>query len=411
MPAALEIEELDVSNPDIWAERVPYDLFAALRAEDPVHWSEMTAYDDEPGYWSITKAAHLTEVSKDFEVFSSRRGGVFLNDKAVPIELQRHQFISMDPPEHTRLKEVFQRVFTPKMIAEQEPMIRAAVVDYLDSALDGGKADLVKDVGEPVVARVIGHMLGVPPEVDRQLIKWGQAGVGADDIELRPDQRPDYLAEIVAEIVEYVLPEIQQRMKSQGEDLLSRLALAEIDGDPLSELELGMIFALLLSAGTDSTKSVYTSGMKALIEHPEQRQILIDDPSLIPAAVEEILRCFPAFAHMRRTVTRDVDFHGAEMKEGDKVALWYVSGNRDEDVYEEPDRFDVTRDPKHQAFGAGGRHFCLGAALARLELKVLLEESLRRMQEIELDGEPRRTRSNFLNQYKSLPVRFVPAGE
>lgn len=407
MPVALE--EIDVSNPDLWAERVPYDLFATLRAEDPVHWSEMTAYEDEPGYWSITKAAHLTEVSRDFETFSSARGGVFLSDGAAPVELQRHQFISMDPPEHTRFKEVFQRVFTPKMIAGQEEMVREIVTAVLDSALEGGRVELVEEVGGPVVTRVIGSMLGTPPELDGELIRWGRAVLGNDDVELRPDPRPEFIYETLEEMLEYVLPEIRARMESPGDDLLSRLAVAEMDGDPLSELEIGTVFALLLSAGTDSTKAVYTSGMRALAENPDQMQMLADDPTLIPAAVEEILRCFPAFAHFRRTVTRDTEFHGAQMKEGDKVALWYVSGNRDEDVHEDPDRFDVERNPKHQAFGAGGRHFCLGAALARLELKVLLEESLRRMAEIELDGEPRRARSNILNQYKSLPVRFEPS--
>lgn len=408
MTTTLEVGEIDVSNPDIWAERVPYDLFATLRAEDPVHWSEMMAYEGEPGYWSITKAAHLTEVSRDFETFSSARGGVLLVDEAAPVELQRHQFISMDPPEHTRFKEVFQRVFTPKMIAAQEPMIRKVVTDVLDSALGDGEVELVDEVGAPVVTRVIGSMLGTPPEVDRDLIRWGRAVVGNDDVELRPDPRPEFIYETLTEMLDYVLPEIRQRMDSPGEDLLSRLASAEVDGDPLTELEIGTVFALLLTAGTDSTKAVYASGVKALAENPDQMQMLAEDPSLIPAAVEEILRCFPAFAHFRRTVTRDTEFHGVEMKEGDKVALWYVSGNRDEDVYEDPDRFDVSRNPKHQAFGAGGRHFCLGAALARLELRVLLEETLRRMTAIEIYGEPRRARSNFLNQYKSLPIRFLP---
>lgn len=407
--AEAPIADIDVSDPDLWAERYPTDLFARLRAEDPVHWSEMTAFEDEGGYWSITKAEHLTEVSKDYETFSSGQGGIVLSDNGMPLDLQRHQFISMDPPGHTRLKQVFQRVFTPKMIATREPVVRAAACDALDAVEAEGSCDLVQTVGEPVVARVIASLLGTPPEMDPKLIEWGQSAIGFDDSELCPDPRPEHAYEVVSEVLDYVLPLVRDRVADPQDDLLSRLANAEIEGEPLTELELATIFVLLLAAGTDSTKSVYTNGMKALMESPDQRQLLLDDPSAIPVAVEEVLRCFPAFAHMRRTVTRDVDFHGAQMRAGDKLALWYVSGNRDEDVYEDPERFDVTRDPKHQAFGAGGRHFCLGAALARLELKVLLEETLSRFPTMEIDGEPVRTRSNFLNQYKHLPIRASAA--
>jgi cytochrome P450 len=203
------------------------------------------------------------------------------------------------------------------------------------------------------------------------------------------------------------LARIAERREEPRDDLITVLTYAEVDGERLTDFEIFMGLGLLGAAGNDSTRSTFTSGMLELMRNPEQRRLLLDDPSLIPSAVEECLRCFPAFAHFRRTATRDVEMHGETIREGDKVLLWYVSSNRDETVYEDPDRFDVTRNPDHQAFGAGGRHFCLGAALARLELRLLFEETLRRFGDMELAGEPRRARSVFLNQLKSLPVRFT----
>jgi cholest-4-en-3-one 26-monooxygenase len=199
---------------------------------------------------------------------------------------------------------------------------------------------------------------------------------------------------------------VADRRANPGEDMLSVLVFAEIDGDMLSDEEIFSGFVLLMAAGNDSTKATYTSTIRALIENPDQRQLLIDDPSLVPGAVEEALRMFPAFAHFRRTATKDTELGGCPIKKGDKVALWYPSSNRDEDRYEDPDRFDVLRNPEHQAFGAGGRHFCLGTALARLELKILVEETVRRFPDMEEAGEPTWVLSQFSSQLKSLPVRL-----
>ncbi len=182
---------------------------------------------------------------------------------------------------------------------------------------------------------------------------------------------------------------------------------AEVEGEKLEEHEIVMGFFLLIAAGNDSTKATYCSAMRALMEDPAQKQMLIDDPSLVPDAVEESLRMFPAFAHFRRTATRDTELHGQKIKEGEKVVMWYASSNRDETRFEDPDHFDVKRKPEHQAFGAGGRHFCLGTALARLELRILIEETLARFPEIALDGRPQAVESMFLNQLKTLPVRLA----
>jgi cytochrome P450 len=200
---------------------------------------------------------------------------------------------------------------------------------------------------------------------------------------------------------------IAERRANPQDDLITVLVEAEVDGERLNDSEIFMGLGLLGAAGNDSTRAVWTSGMLGLFEQPDQKQLLLDDPSLIPGAVEELLRYYPAFSHFRRTATRDVELHGQTISKGDKVLLWYVSSNRD-DVYEDPQRLDVTRAPDHQAFGAGGRHFCLGASLARLELKTLLQETLRRFPDVELAGEPTRARSLFVNQLKTLPVRFTP---
>jgi cholest-4-en-3-one 26-monooxygenase len=212
----------------------------------------------------------------------------------------------------------------------------------------------------------------------------------------------------VPEIFERCRKLIEERRERPTEDLTSVLVHAELDGQGLEEYEIVMGFFLLVAAGNDSTKATFCSGMRALMENPDQRQLLLDDPSLIPGAVEESLRMFPAFAHFRRTATRDVELGGQQISEGEKVVMWYASSNRDETRFGEPDRFLVTRNAEHQAFGAGGRHFCLGTALARLELRVLMEETLKRWPAMEMIGTPAYAESPFVNQLKTLPVRLTP---
>jgi cytochrome P450 len=258
------------------------------------------------------------------------------------------------------------------------------------------------------VSRVIGSFMGIPPEDDEIWARLMNTTLGAGDPDLNPEGVESVMERDVPEIFERCRRLIAERRERPTDDLTSVLVHAELDGEQLEEHEIVMGFFLLVAAGNDSTKATYSSGMRALMEHPEQRQLLIDDPSLIPGAVEESLRMFPAFAHFRRTATRDTELGGQQIREGDKVVMWYVSSNRDESRYEDPDRFDVTRNPEHQAFGAGGRHFCLGTALARLELNVMLEETLKRFPEMELDGKPVYAESAFINQLKRLPVRLEP---
>jgi cholest-4-en-3-one 26-monooxygenase len=397
-----------VGDRERWQDGPPHDLFARMRVECPVHWSEkITEYPEEAGYWSVTTAGDVHEVSHDWQTYSSERGGITAITNAImPLELIQSMFIGMDPPKHDRLKMLFQRGFTPKRIAEHEEAIRAITVGVL-GRLEGREAcDLVTDVAQPVVSRVIGSFMGIPPEDDAIWARLMNATLGAGDPDLNPEGVDHVMQKEVPEIFERCRQLIAERRERPTDDLTSVLVHAEIDGEQLEEHEIVMGFFLLMAAGNDSTKATYCSGIRALLENPDERRRLLDDPSLIPGAVEESLRMFPAFAHFRRTATRDVELDGKTIREGDKVVMWYVSSNRDETRYDDPDRFDVTRNPEHQAFGAGGRHFCLGTALARLELRILLEETLVRFPEMELAGAPEQVESPFVNQLKTLPVRL-----
>jgi cholest-4-en-3-one 26-monooxygenase len=407
----LDLDELLVTERELWRDGPPHELFKRLRSECPVHWTaRITEYPDEAGFWSVTKADDVHAVSRDWETYSSELGGVTgLTHAIMPLELQRAMFIGMDPPKHDRLKGLFQRGFTPKRIADHEDEIRA-ITKRVFERLEGREAcDLVTDVAQPVVSRVIGSFMGIPPEDDEIWARLMNTTLGAGDPDLNPEGTETVMQRDVPEIFKRCGALIAERREHPTDDLTSVLVHAEIDGQKLEEHEIVMGFFLLVAAGNDSTRATYASGMRALMEDPAQRQLLVDDPSLIPQAVEEALRMFPAFAHFRRTATRDTELNGTPIREGDKVLMWYVSSNRDESKVEDVDRFDITRDPNdHQAFGAGGRHFCLGTALARLELKILFEETLARYPDVELDGEPRYTESPFVSQLKTLPVRLRP---
>jgi cytochrome P450 len=404
------IEEVLVTERPLWQDGPPHELFKRMRAECPVHWTpRITEYPEEDGFWSVSLADDVHAVSRDFEAYSSERGGVTaLTNAIMPLQLIQAMFIGMDPPKHDRLKGLFQRGFTPKRIADHSDEIREIVVGVLDRLEGRDTCDLVTDVAQPVVARVIGSFMGIPPEDDETWARIMNTMMAAGDPDLNPEGVQSVMEREVPELFKRCGELIAERRERPTDDLTSVLVHAELDGQKLEEHEIVMGFFLLMAAGNDSTKATYCSGMRALLEDPAQRQLLLDDPSLIPSAVEESLRMFPAFAHFRRTATRDIELNGRTIREGEKVVMWYVSSNRDESRYEDPDHFDVTRNPEHQAFGAGGRHFCLGTALARLELQTLFEETLARYPEMELTGQPLFAESPFVNQLKTLPVRLRP---
>jgi cytochrome P450 len=404
------LDQVRVGDREHWLDGPPHEVFARMRAECPVHWtSALTEYPNEAGFWSVTRAEDIHAVSRDWKTYSSELGGVTAVTEGFPLELLRAMFIGMDPPKHDRLKMLFQAGFTPRRIAAHEPAIRQIVIDVLDR-LDGRKScDLVVDVAQPAVSRVIGSFMGIAEEDDMVWAALMNSALGAGDPDLNPGGVDSVATKDIPEIFERCRRMVADRREHPTDDLTSVLVHAEVDGQRLEEHEIVMGFFLLVAAGNDSTKATYCSAMRALMQHPEERCRLIEDPSLITSAVEESLRMFPAFSHFRRTATCDTELAGQPIKQGEKVVMWYASSNRDESRYEDPDRFDVARNPEHQAFGAGGRHFCLGTALARLELKVLLEETLRKFPAMELNGRPVMAESAFLNQLKTLPVRLRPA--
>jgi len=403
------VEDALVLEREHWESGPPLKLFKRMRSGCPVHWtSAVTELPQAKGFWSVTRADDVHAVSRDFETYSSERGGVVVIDEVFPIELARAMFIGMDPPKHDRLKALFQAGFTPKRIAAHTDSIREIVVGVLDRLEGREECDLVTDVAQPAVSRVIGSFMGIPEEDDAVWAELMNTALAANDPDYSPDvgSVEETIQAALQQVFERCGAMIAERRENPTDDLTSVLVHGEVEGQRLEEHEIVMGFFLLVAAGNDSTKATYSSAMRALMEHPDQRDLLLEDPARIPGAVEESLRMFPAFAHFRRTATKDTELAGQPIKEGDKVVMWYASSNRDETRYEDPDRFDVLRNPDHQAFGAGGRHFCLGAALARLELKILLEETLARYPRMEMTGPPVYLESGFLNQLKSLPVRL-----
>jgi cytochrome P450 len=402
-----DLDSVDLADPAVWDDGPPYDLFARMQHEAPVHFSPQHNLPDEGGFWSITRFDDVRAVSRDHRTFSSERRGIFhMDDVGVPLDMQRLQLISMDPPRHDRLKALVIKEFTPEAVGTHQGHVTQIINRTLDSVADRERFDLVADVARPIPARVIGSLLGTPPEDDETLVHWTNVFTAFEDPTIRA-QWADTMA-VVSEIVEYTQNRIAQRDDSSGGNLLTAMVDAEVEGDKLNELEIATFFVLLMSAGNDSTRATYSATMLELLRNSELRQQVRDHPELIDAVVEEGLRCFPAFAFMARAATKDTELHGKTIKENDRLLLWYLASNRDESVFPNPHTFDITRPglaDQHQAFGGRGRHFCLGANLARLELKLWIQQTLERFPDLELDGDPTRVRALFLNQYNSIPVR------
>src|ERR1700684_3240897 len=351
-----DIESVELTEEGLWMDGPPYELFKEMRGKCPIHWTEsFELFPEEAGFWSVTTAEDVHTVSRDWKTSSSEVGGVLAAAAGFPIELARAMFIGMDPPKHDRLKALFQAGFNPRRIAAHEDAIRAIAVQVLDRPDGRETCDLVSDVAQPVVSRVIGSFMGISEEEDLIWARLMNSTLGAADPDLNPDGFDGAVNKDIPEIFERCGKLIAERREHPTDDLTSILVHAEVDGEKLEEHEIVMGFFLRMAAGNDSTKATYCSGMRALMQDDEQRQLVIDDPSLIPNAVEESLRMFPAFAHFRRTATRDTELHGQKIRAGEKVVMWYASSNRDETRFDDPDRFELRRTEEHQAFGAGGR--------------------------------------------------------
>lgn len=406
----IDIEQIDLADLDNFAEGPPWQLFGALRRHCPIHWNPLP---DEPGFWSVTRYHDLAVVNQDWETFSSGRRGVFIRDEqTLPWEVAQHVLLNQDPPRHTQTRGTVQRFFTAGAVAKYEPRIRAIVTELIDRVIERGAAELVADVAVDLPMRVIGDMLGVPAADQRRVMDLVmQIGdpAGMDEEGIR--RARDAALKSFGELGGYVYELVQERRARPRDDLISQMIAADLDGRRLTDVELTSFIGFLMSAGSEEVRNTYSGGMRALITHPDQRRLLIRDPSRIPQAVEEILRYHSAIIHQRRTATREVELSGVRINEGDKVVMWLASGNHDETVFADPERLNVLRQEpiRHQAFGGGGRHFCLGNQLARLELRVLFEETLQRMPDMELAGPVEYKRSNFFHGLTKMPVSFTPA--
>ena len=405
----------DLGNLDLWRDGPPHELFTRMRAMDGLHWSPLDAFPEESGFWSVVRFEDIATVGRDHATFSSKRSIVVVDklswdeDTPDPMDLVESMLITQDPPRHDRLKALVQRAFTPKRATEHTGRMREIINTVYDRALaerPDGHLDLVQDVGIYVPSMVIGDMLGVPREDAGKLVDWTNRTTAFEDPRLVPDLGDVWRA--LEEFVPYVNAMLVEREAQPTDDLTTAFIEAEVEGGRLSHEEVLMFFFLLMVAGNDSTRAVFTSGMKNLLDDPEQMEIVRSGAVPLEQVVEEFVRYNPAFAYMRRTATCDTELAGQPIAAGDKLAMWYVAGNRDEAAFENPERFDVRREPNdHQGFGGGGRHFCLGAGLARLELKLWIEETLRRFPDLALDGEPTRVSSTFLNQYRTIPVALA----
>jgi cytochrome P450 len=409
------LEEIDLANPDSYVDRIPFDWFDHLRRDHPVMW-----HPESPpnrGFWAVTRYEDLTAVHMDWETFSSEIGAVAIEElDAEQLEI-RKSMLETDPPRHTELRKICSKRFSARGVGKYEDWIRDVARGVLDTALANEELDFVTEISRELPIRFLCSIFTVPQEDAPQLISWGDQMIANQDPEISaavPDMVDTeayrflpFRSPVALKVFEYADRQRDLRLAEPADDVIEALVVAQQE-DRLNEREFHNYFSVLMIAGNETTRHTISSGMLALMEHPDQLRLLQDEPERIPVAVEEILRWATPVLHFRRTATRDVELGGQTIKTGDKVVTWYISANRDEDMFADPYTFDVTRQPNdHVTFGPGGPHFCLGAHLARLETKILFQELLPRLQSIELTGPARRIRSNFVNGIKSMPVRAI----
>ena len=384
----------------------PHERFRWMRDHAPAYFEPDV--DELGGLWGLTRHADVMHASKQPELFCSGRSSRPEPGSWIP------SMINLDDPLHKRRRTLVNGGFTVRRVEDHEPKLHALCDELIDAVSERGECDFVADIARWVPMVVIGDMLGVAPEDRGMLLHWSDEMLGGGEV-AEIESGAERLARARAVVEEYlryaqsVLAD--RRHRAPTDDLMSLLVHAELDGDRLADEEILQESLLILIGGDETTRHVMTGGLRALLEHPDQLRALREDPRLLPSAVEEMLRWVSPIQNMNRTLTRDVELHGEKLHEGERVLLLYPAANRDERQFPEPDRFDVRRNPNHHvAFGGFGTHFCLGASLARLELRVLFEQVLRRMPDLELAGELPLRPSNFIVGIERMPVRFTPGG-
>lgn len=404
----VDIDTIDLSEADEFEHGPPHHLFQVLRDHAPVHRNRSR---DEADFWNVTRHADVMAVTADEVTFSSASPIAFMHDEKsiIPIEVLQGMMINMDPPKHSRYRKVVRSAFTPKAMAEFGPAIETLCTELVDDIAERGECEFVEDLAITLPIAAICAVLGIPGADVKQLYNWTNVLIGAQDPTLRASD--DALYRALGEIGEYTGQLVAERLQTPRDDLMSRIIHAEIDGQRLELEELVSFFILLFGAGNETSRNTLSLGLRALMLHPAEKQKLIDDPTLIPEAVEEIFRWVTPLMHFRRTATVDTEIGGQAIAAGEKVVVWYSSANRDERRIDDPFRFDVSRESRgvpQAAFG-NGIHKCLGQHLARLELVHMYRELLTRLPDIEPDGEPVHVRSNLFYGLKSMPVRFTPS--
>ncbi len=399
---------LRLADPATFAGGVPHEALAELRRATPVAWQEM---DGEPGFWAVLRHADVVTVARDPQRFSAERGGVVLEDlPPESLEMMRGMLLAMDPPRHVTYRRPLADTFKAKVIAGMEPQIRAICRELMaEAAAAGPEVEFVHQVTAGLPTRVMGRLMGLP-EADWDLLHSlaERQTSGQDPDVVPPEEAADATASASIDMAMYAIELAgRRRLEPPRDDLTTLVLEGDFDGQPMTDIDFGSFFVQLVPAGNDTTTTMLSSGLLALLQHPDQLADLRADPSLVPGAVEEVLRWANPLHYFRRTATVDTELGGTAVAAGDKVAMYYTAANRDEEVFDHPQRFDIGRSPNpHLSFGIA-EHFCLGVHLARLEGRVFLEELLAAFPSIELAGEPVRLRSNLNNSYKRLPIRLA----
>ena len=405
----MQLSDVNLVDLERFQRSVPHEMFEVLRREAPVFWQDEPG---GPGYWAITKYEDVKAISRNPGLFSSAsRGALVREPDSHMLEVTRKIMLNMDPPQHRQYRNLVNKAFTPRMINNLHRRIQELVGEIVDSVIERGSCDFVEDVAAQLPMLAICEMMGVPAEDRARIYNLGNQMIGFDDPELQPDgslvneeQKND---EAFGEMFMYATKLRDRALAEPRDDLATGLVNAELDGEKLSEEEFQFFFLLLLVAGNETTRTVTSNGMLTLLEHPDQLAELRRDQDLLPSAVEEILRYAPAVHCFRRQTMAPTEIRGQEIAKDAKVVLWYPSANRDEEIFDDPQTFDIHRKPDHLAFGVG-EHFCLGANLARMELQEIFRGITTRMHDIELVAPPRRLRSNFINGVKEAQIRFRP---